>query len=245
MRRFDAQKNGTGSCGKREGLGGCKQDTADSTGQDRRLPGAGPPAPTTAWVRGPGNPESAGNPVGHAAEGSGSRRRIKEREAKPIDSAPMAFAARLWKTKREMADYLGCTQRHINTLMRRRVLPYIKHRGFVRFDLEECDRALEAFKTRSLFGTPERRPPPPLPRPLAPPLPPGNGQPPLPRSGESNHHRGLAAETEVMTFKSFGEACAAWEHPDGRPAGKPHRRQVLAVIVVWALHAAHPKSFSK
>ncbi len=55
-------------------------------------------------------------------------------------------------TKAALAMHLKCTPRYINTLMRRRILPFVKTRGLVRFDVHECDRALQRFKTRSLFG---------------------------------------------------------------------------------------------
>jgi hypothetical protein len=54
-----------------------------------------------------------------------------------------------WVTKSALADYFGCTPRYINTLMRRGIVPYVKTRGFLRFNLSECDRALQRFRTAS------------------------------------------------------------------------------------------------
>ena len=91
---------------------------------------------------------------------------------------PQQTNPRTWVTKAEMAKHLNCTPRYINVLMRRRILPYVKTRGLLRFDLADCDRALQLFKTRSLAdptqqpAVPQARPRPapaaPPPTPLAP-----------------------------------------------------------------------------
>jgi hypothetical protein len=62
-----------------------------------------------------------------------------------------------WVTKSALADYFGCTPRYINTLMRRGVIPFVKTRGFLRFDLAECDLALQRFRTASCLEPPQRR----------------------------------------------------------------------------------------
>ncbi|KAF0178509.1 MAG: hypothetical protein FD161_1814 [Limisphaerales bacterium] len=46
---------------------------------------------------------------------------------------------------------MRCSVRTISKLMRRGVLPYCKLGHFVRFDLEECDRAMEQFRVGSMF----------------------------------------------------------------------------------------------
>jgi excisionase family DNA binding protein len=56
-----------------------------------------------------------------------------------------------WLTKRQLADHLNCSLRTINNLMRRRILPYLKVGGLVRFDLEACETALKAFYNRSIL----------------------------------------------------------------------------------------------
>jgi hypothetical protein len=61
-----------------------------------------------------------------------------------------------WMTKAEIAARLKCTPRYINTLMRRGILPYLKTRGLLRFDPEDCSLALKAFKTRSRFALENR-----------------------------------------------------------------------------------------
>lgn len=57
-----------------------------------------------------------------------------------------------WMTKVEIAAHLKCTPRYINTLMRRGILPYLKTRGLLRFNPEDCSLALTRFKTRSRYG---------------------------------------------------------------------------------------------
>jgi hypothetical protein len=61
-----------------------------------------------------------------------------------------------WMTKVEIAAHLKCTPRYINTLMRRGILPYLKMRGLLRFDPQDCSLALQRFKTRSRFGLDSR-----------------------------------------------------------------------------------------
>ena len=70
--------------------------------------------------------------------------------AEPADSNGRSTSV-TWVTKAELAKHLACTPRHINKLMRRGIVPYLKTRGFVRFDLDECDRALERFKSPGLL----------------------------------------------------------------------------------------------
>ena len=60
-------------------------------------------------------------------------------------------AGRNWRTKREMACHFKCNIRTVTKLMRRRILPFVKIGRIVRFDLDECDRAMEKYKSKSLF----------------------------------------------------------------------------------------------
>jgi hypothetical protein len=55
----------------------------------------------------------------------------------------------LWRSKHQIAEHYGCDIRTITNLMRRRVLPYVKIGRFVRFDVGECDQAMEKYKRRS------------------------------------------------------------------------------------------------
>lgn len=61
----------------------------------------------------------------------------------PIGTAPVETP---WRTKRQIADYYGCDVRTITNFMRRRILPYVKTGRFVRFNIIECDQAMERFK---------------------------------------------------------------------------------------------------
>lgn len=59
-----------------------------------------------------------------------------------------------WVGKAELAAHLKCSPRHINNLMRRRILPYIKAGRFVRFDLADCDRAMRKLQVTSWLDDP-------------------------------------------------------------------------------------------
>ena len=59
-----------------------------------------------------------------------------------------------WKTKREIAAHFKCSVRTITSLMRRRILPYVKNGRFLRFDTADCDRAMGAFRSQSMFDSP-------------------------------------------------------------------------------------------
>jgi hypothetical protein len=57
-----------------------------------------------------------------------------------------------WLNKHEIALHFKCSVRHINELMNRRILPFLKIRRFVRFDLAACDEAMKKYQTNSLFA---------------------------------------------------------------------------------------------
>lgn len=57
-----------------------------------------------------------------------------------------------WLTKTGIAKHLKCSVRHINNLMRRRVLPFVKLGRFVRFDMAACDLAMKKIQTKSVLG---------------------------------------------------------------------------------------------
>jgi hypothetical protein len=54
-----------------------------------------------------------------------------------------------WRKKAQMAEYYDCDLKTISNLMRRRILPFVKIGRFVRFNLPECDRAMERYKRKS------------------------------------------------------------------------------------------------
>lgn len=56
-----------------------------------------------------------------------------------------------WKTKREIATHFKCSIRTITSFMRQRILPFIKKGRFLRFDTDDCDRAMEKFRSASIF----------------------------------------------------------------------------------------------
>ena len=57
-----------------------------------------------------------------------------------------------WRNKGEIARHYCCSVRHINSLMNRRVLPFLKLGRFVRFDIAACDRAMSRYQTRPLLS---------------------------------------------------------------------------------------------
>ena len=57
-----------------------------------------------------------------------------------------------WVNKAEIAQHFKCSIRHVNALMRRRILPFVKIGRFVRFDIAACDQAMKNFQTKSLFA---------------------------------------------------------------------------------------------
>lgn len=57
-----------------------------------------------------------------------------------------------WTTRSEMARHFKCSVRHVNKLMNRRILPFLKIGRFVRFDLAACDQAMKKYQTTSIFS---------------------------------------------------------------------------------------------
>ena len=56
-----------------------------------------------------------------------------------------------WRLKQEIADYYRCDLRTITNLMRRRILPFVKIGRIVRFNIKECDRAMNKYKRPSML----------------------------------------------------------------------------------------------
>jgi len=54
-----------------------------------------------------------------------------------------------WRNKRQIAEHYGWDIRTITNFMRRQILPYVKLGRLVRFDVGECDQAMEKYKRRS------------------------------------------------------------------------------------------------
>jgi len=54
-----------------------------------------------------------------------------------------------WRNKRQMAEHFGCDIRTITNFMRRRILPFVKIGRFVRFDVHECDKAIDRYKRKA------------------------------------------------------------------------------------------------
>jgi hypothetical protein len=56
-----------------------------------------------------------------------------------------------WANKVEIARHFKCSPRHVNKLMRHRVLPFVKIGRFVRFDVVACDQAMKHYQTKSVL----------------------------------------------------------------------------------------------
>jgi hypothetical protein len=56
-----------------------------------------------------------------------------------------------WLNKAEIARHYDCSVRHINTLMKRRVIPFLKIGRFVRFDRAACDHAMKGYETKTIL----------------------------------------------------------------------------------------------
>jgi hypothetical protein len=54
-----------------------------------------------------------------------------------------------WRTKAQIAEHYRCHLKTVTSLMRRRILPFVKIRRLVRLNVVECDQAMEKFKRRS------------------------------------------------------------------------------------------------
>jgi excisionase family DNA binding protein len=59
-------------------------------------------------------------------------------------------AKKPWIDKKAIASHFGCSVRHIGNLTRSRKLPYIKLGRLVRFDVDDCDKAIRAFEVKSV-----------------------------------------------------------------------------------------------
>lgn len=60
-------------------------------------------------------------------------------------------AGKTWKTKQEIAGHFQCNIRTITKLMKQRILPFVKIGRLVRFDVAECDQAMEKYKFKSRY----------------------------------------------------------------------------------------------
>jgi excisionase family DNA binding protein len=67
-----------------------------------------------------------------------------------INNPPNA-PAKIWKTKTEIAGHFQCHVRTVTKLMKRRILPFVKIGRLVRFDVAECDRAMERYRSKTIF----------------------------------------------------------------------------------------------
>ena len=62
---------------------------------------------------------------------------------------PRIIVKKILLSKRDAALSLSVSVRTIENLMRGRVLPFVKIRRFIRFNVIECDKVMEKHKQRS------------------------------------------------------------------------------------------------
>ena len=72
---------------------------------------------------------------------------MNDHESQFAASEPMSP----WRLKQEIADHYRCDLRTITNLMRRRILPFVKIGRILRFNIEECDRAMNKYKRPSML----------------------------------------------------------------------------------------------
>ena len=54
-----------------------------------------------------------------------------------------------WTDKDGIAKHLLCSVRHVSEMMKRRMIPYVKRKRFVRFDIKKVDTALKNYEIQS------------------------------------------------------------------------------------------------
>lgn len=67
------------------------------------------------------------------------------------ESTSKAQPGRSWATKAEVAAHFGCDKRTIGNLMRRKIIPYVKIRGLLRFNLADCEAAMGQYRSRPFW----------------------------------------------------------------------------------------------
>jgi excisionase family DNA binding protein len=55
-----------------------------------------------------------------------------------------------WRTREQIAEHFSVSVRTVANLQRRRVLPFCKVGRLVRFNLDDCEKALLKFQVRSV-----------------------------------------------------------------------------------------------
>lgn len=56
-----------------------------------------------------------------------------------------------WLTKSEVAAHFNCDIRTIGNLMRRKVLPFVRIRRLLRFDLVDCEEAMRQYRVATIW----------------------------------------------------------------------------------------------
>ena len=141
-------------------------------------------------------------------------------EATKVSEPEEQNEPRCWKNKPEIAAHFQCDERTISNWMRRRILPFVKVRGVLRFDVNECDRAFRQFQTKSRFT--DSKPPPQTSLPTARHTPP----PPPDQMPES----GAATEIPCRVFGSVNELRAFLDQLEAEPAYRHPRHFAMLVL---------------
>jgi hypothetical protein len=56
-----------------------------------------------------------------------------------------------WRTKSELAAHFGCDKRTIGNWMRRKIIPFVRIRGVLRFYLQDCESALCQYRQKPFW----------------------------------------------------------------------------------------------
>lgn len=102
------------------------------------------------------------------------------------ESIDLEQDGRTWMTKSELAEHFGCDKRTIGNWMRRKIIPFVKIRGVLRFNLRDCEAALCQYRQKPFWdsGKPAARDTVPVPQQTSPPPP--DEAPPSPPSFDTS-----------------------------------------------------------
>ena len=72
-------------------------------------------------------------------------------EWQPLNTNRNSVNSRAWVTRESIAEHFGISVRTVANFQRRRILPFVKVGGLVRFNVVKCEQALMKFESASIF----------------------------------------------------------------------------------------------
>ena len=69
----------------------------------------------------------------------------------PLNTKRNSANGRAWVNREGIAEHFGISMRTVANFQRRRILPFVKVGGLVRFNVAKCERALMKFESKSIF----------------------------------------------------------------------------------------------